>query len=105
MVDRRITVYLSGPMTGKPAFNYPAFHAAARHLRAKGYFVLNPAESFDGDTSRPRSDYMRKDIEMLLQADVVALLPGWEKSRGVAVEVAIATELGLILHPMEEMAF
>jgi len=105
MVDRRITVYLSGPMTGKPAFNYPAFHAAARHLRGKGYFVLNPAESFDGDTSRRREDYMRKDIEMLLQADIVALLPGWERSRGVAVEIAVATELGLTLHPLEEMAF
>ena len=101
MVNRQITLYLSGPMTGKPEFNYPAFHAAAKRLRGMGYFVLNPAESFDGDTSRPREDYMRKDIEMLLQADMVALLPGWEKSKGVAVELAVATSLGLVIHELD----
>ena len=105
MVDRRLAVYLSGPMTGLPKYNYPAFHNAARHLRAKGYFVYNPAESFDGDTTRPREDYMRKDIEMLLKADMVALLPGWERSKGAAVEIAVATSLGLMLYPLEEMAF
>lgn len=104
MVDRRLSVYISGPMTGLPGYNYPAFHAAARRLRSMGYYVLNPAESFEGDTSRPREDYMRKDIEMLLQADMVALLPGWEKSKGVAVELAVATSLGLVLHPFEDLA-
>lgn len=104
MVDRRLSVYLSGPMTGLPEYNYPAFNAAARRLRSMGYFVFNPAESFDGDTSRPREDYMRKDIEMLLQADMVALLPGWERSKGVAVELAVATSLGLLLHPFDDLA-
>lgn len=104
MVDRRLSVYLSGPMTGLPGYNYPTFHAAARRLRSLGYYVFNPAESFDGDTSRPREDYMRKDIEMLLQADMVALLPGWEKSKGVAVELAVATSLGLVLHPFDDLA-
>jgi len=101
MVNRQITLYLSGPMTGLPAYNYPAFHAAAKHLRGLGYFVLNPAESYDGDTTRRREDYMRKDIEMLLQADMVALLPGWENSKGVAVELAVATSLGLVIHELD----
>lgn len=104
MVDRRLSVYLSGPMTGLPGYNYPAFHDAARRLRSMGYYVFNPAESFEGDTSRPREDYMRKDIEMLLQADMVALLPGWERSKGVAVELAVATSLGLVLHPFDDLA-
>lgn len=104
MVDRRLSVYLSGPMTGLPGYNYPAFHDAARRLRSMGYYVFNPAESFEGDTSRPREDYMRKDIEMLLQADMVALLHGWEKSKGVAVELAVATSLGLVLHPFDDLA-
>ena len=28
------TVYIAGPMTGLPDFNYPAFHAAASAWRA-----------------------------------------------------------------------
>ena len=33
---------------------------------------------------------------MLLKADMIALLPGWEKSKGVSVELAVAVSLGLI---------
>ena len=29
-------LYLAGPMTGRPEYNYPAFHAVARHLRSMG---------------------------------------------------------------------
>ena len=37
-------IYISGPMTGKHDFNYPAFNAAAKRLRSEGHFVINPAE-------------------------------------------------------------
>ena len=43
-------IYLSGPMTGLPEFNYPAFHEAARRWRAIGWDVINPAEHFEGRT-------------------------------------------------------
>ena len=43
-----LSVYISGAMTGLPDNNYPAFHAKATELRAKGYIVRNPAENFDG---------------------------------------------------------
>jgi len=46
------TIYLSGPMSGLPGFNFPAFHAAAAKLRADGFTVLNPAETDNGDTSK-----------------------------------------------------
>lgn len=35
-------VYLSGPTTGKPNLNRPAFDAAERRLTAQGHFVINP---------------------------------------------------------------
>lgn len=38
-------IYLSGPMTGLPDYNYPAFNAEAARLRALGYTVENPAEN------------------------------------------------------------
>lgn len=41
-------LYLAGPMTGLPDFNYPAFHAAAAAWRAAGWTVANPAENFNG---------------------------------------------------------
>lgn len=35
-------VYCSGPMTGHPDLNRPAFDAAERRLTAQGHFVINP---------------------------------------------------------------
>lgn len=35
-------VYISGPMTGKPDHNRPAFDAAEKRLTAQGHFVINP---------------------------------------------------------------
>jgi hypothetical protein len=90
-----VKLYLSGPMTGRPGFNYPAFHDAAARLRGAGHEVFNPAESFGGDTSLPRDVYMRHDLEQLLQVEAVAVLPGWEASHGATLEVRVAHELGL----------
>ena len=41
MASKRI--YISGPMTGMPEHNFPAFHAAADRLRKAGWSVVNPA--------------------------------------------------------------
>lgn len=88
-------VYLSGPMTGLPDYNYPAFNAAAAKLRALGFDVDNPAEHHGGAQDLDRAVYMRSDIESLLKVHAVALLPGWGNSKGATLEVNIARELGL----------
>jgi len=89
--------YLSGPMAsiGPPSFNYPAFHDAAKEWRAAGHYVLNPAESFSGDTTRPLPDYFRVDLHMLLEVEAIALLPNWTQSIGATKELLIAQGLGL----------
>ena len=91
-------VYLSGPMSNLPAFNFPAFHAGAAALRAEGYTVINPAELDEADTepvgSKPWASYLRRDIVELMKAEAIALLPGWENSKGARLELHIATELG-----------
>lgn len=87
-------LYVAGPMSGLPDYNYPAFHEAARELREAGYEVLNPAES-DRPTSDPWHAFMRDAIGMLIQADGVALLPGWSKSRGALLEKQLGLELGM----------
>jgi len=89
------TIYLSGPMTGIPEFNFPAFNAAAEKWRGDGYQVFNPAENFGGRTDLARSAYMREDLAQVMKADIVAVLPGWNDSKGARLEVAMARELDL----------
>lgn len=88
-------IYLSGPMTGLPDFNRPAFDRAAKSLREKGYEIWSPAEAFDRNVLMPRAHYMREDIKALLQCDTVMMLPNWEQSRGARLEYEIAKELEL----------
>jgi hypothetical protein len=92
---QRFHVYLSGPMTGLPDYNRPAFDAVAAELRAQGKTVFNPAEVGERDVIRSRSWYMRKDIDALLRCDSVHVLQGWEKSEGARLEIEIARQLEL----------
>jgi Domain of unknown function (DUF4406) len=85
-------VYLAGPMSNLPAFNYPAFNAAAASLRATGVHVENPAENPVPDCGSWEG-YMRMALAQLITCDEIALLPGWEKSRGAVIEHNLAVEL------------
>ncbi len=95
MVDGIYRLYLAGPMTGHREYNYPAFFEAEDRLLRMGLVPLNPARSFDGDTSRPRADYIRADLNFLRVCHAIAVLPRWRMSRGARLEVAIGYELGL----------
>jgi hypothetical protein len=87
-------LYIAGPMTGHPDFNYPAFHAAEAQLHDRGYSVLNPARRGIRPDWR-YDDYLRRAIADVLAADGLALLPGWLASRGARTERDIATAIGL----------
>jgi hypothetical protein len=91
----RFHVYLSGPMTGLPDYNRPAFDRVAADIRAEGKTVFNPAEVGERDVIRTRSWYMRKDIDALLKSDTVHVLQGWENSEGAKLEIEIAKQLEL----------
>lgn len=88
-------LYLAGPMTGYKDFNYPAFHERAARLRYQGHEVINPAENEGGDTSRPWAFYMRQDIAHVLSVDAVAVLPGWQASKGASLEVVVARAIDI----------
>jgi hypothetical protein len=85
-------IYLSGPMTGLPDYNYPAFNAEAARLRALGYTLENPAEN-PLPADAPWHMCMRDAIRQMLTCDTVAFLPGWQVSRGANVEIELAGHL------------
>lgn len=91
-------LYIAGPMTGHPEFNYPAFRAAEAQLQAAGFETRNPVDAERGnDTGQPQSWtwYMRRGLRMVTESDGVALLPGWEQSRGAILERHVAYQLEL----------
>jgi hypothetical protein len=104
-------IYLAGPMSGIPQFNYPAFHAAAAALRAMGHEVVNPADcdpteyqvaamaSVDGSHESiahlPNSSWgciLAEDVKTIAEDGIegIVVLPGWENSRGAKLEVFVA---------------
>ena len=95
-------LYLAGPMTGIEDLNFPAFTAGAAALRAAGYEVVNPAE-LNPDHTMPWAECMRRDIAALVTCDGIALLPGWEQSRGATLEHHIASRLEMSVRSVDEL--
>jgi hypothetical protein len=109
-------IYLAGPMSGIPNFNFPAFNTAAAALRAEGHEVFNPAQrdierhggvdiSADNHAGDPalaanthgfslREALADDTAYICKEADAIALLPGWESSKGARAEHALAFALG-----------
>ena len=90
-------IYISGPMSGLPDLNFPAFHAAAAALRAVGLEALNPAELDHGPD--PAWDAcLRGDIAALVECKSILMLDGWMQSKGARLERHIAVQLGMPVH-------
>ncbi|TCK39665.1 uncharacterized protein DUF4406 [Paraburkholderia sp. BL8N3] len=97
-------IYVSGPMTGLPDLNKPAFNAEAARLRAEGHEVVNPAE-VDLGPDAEWLDYMKVDIALMCPCDMIFMLPGWEKSEGARMERRIAMDLKLrVVYAAEAVA-
>ena len=85
-------IYIAGPMSSLPAFNYPAFNAEARRLRDLGHEVENPAEN-PVPPCGSWTGYMRMALRQLVECECVALLPGWTDSKGAVIERNLAQAL------------
>ena len=88
-------IFISGPMTGLDDWNQASFDEAESDLSREWIHIHNPASLFGGDKTRNRAEYMRKNIEALLQAEAMYMLQGWHYSQGARLEFLIAVELGL----------
>lgn len=112
---KKMRIYVAGPMRSVPEFNFPAFNAAAAMLRAQGHEVFNPAERDNErhgvDISKGNADgceetaarehgfslreALAEDTDWICRhADAIALLPGWEDSKGARAELALSQALG-----------
>lgn len=87
-------IYIAGKMRGLPDLGFPAFRSAAAKLREKGHFVFDPSEGCP-PTADIRECLATDTNWICLHADAIALLPGWEDSRGARAEKALADALGL----------
>lgn len=111
-------IYLAGPMRGLPDYNFPSFHAAAKSLRADGHIVFSPAErdiekygaettssnpvEWEAGASKIREALKADLVWICDEAEAIALLPGWERSRGATAELATARALGLRVFYLRE---
>ena len=101
-------VYVAGPMSKIPYYNFPAFKQAAATLRQLGHTVVSPAEldeerGIEPDpigTPLPDDVYdavMADDLDRLEGVDAIYLLQGWHKSSGARKELAKALDRGLTI--------
>jgi len=86
-------LYLAGPMSGYAEHNFPLFNRVAAFLRHMGWYVLNPAENFEGVAGHPYEVHYLADIKLVEVADTIAFLPGWEKSGGAVGEYVLGDRL------------
>ena len=91
---RKPIMYVSGPMTGLPEFNFPAFNIVADEFRAAGWEVRNPADKGIID-EWTWADYLRYDLREISECDAIYTLPGWRESKGARLEMHVASELGI----------
>lgn len=115
-------VYIAGPMTGIPQFNFPAFDAAALDLRKLGFDVVSPSELDDPEDreaalaspdgkmngghhmNKTWGDFLARDVKLIADGGIeaVVVLPGWEQSRGARLETFVAAALcGLGVYTLE----
>lgn len=92
-------IYIAGPMTGRPSFNFAAFDAARDKLMAEGWQVVSPADldravGFDPDFGKVDKAFlesaMRRDIEAIMRVHAIYMLDGWEQSTGAKAELGLA---------------
>ena len=122
-------LYLAGPMTGHPQFNFPRFDAMAEGLRELGYEIQSPAELDDPETraaalasqdGSPGSgtvngdtwgDFLARDVKLVADGvDGIAVFHDWWTSRGARLEAYCAHLTGkpvycahtLLRHPAEK---
>jgi hypothetical protein len=103
-----VKIYIAGPMTGYPEFNFPAFFAAGERLEQEGWTVFNPAKKdaekdLAGFATGDAKEAVAKgfdfreaflwDVSKVIEGDAVYMLRGWQYSPGASGEHAVAVAM------------
>ena len=98
-------IYIAGPMTGYPEFNFPAFFKAEYTLARQGWEVANPAKKdaekdLAGFATGDAKEAVAKgfdfreaflwDVSKVIEGDAIYMLRGWHNSTGACAEHAVA---------------
>lgn len=106
-------IYIAGPMSGYPEWNYPAFFAAEDRLRKEGWdTIYNPAAKdqemgYGDDEARATGDTALSlakgtfdfreayawDLMKVIEGNGIYMIPGWEQSPGARGEHAAAVAM------------
>lgn len=87
-------IYISGPITGYGIEERrKTFGDAAALIADMGMKAVNPMDKIE--EGKDWEEYMREDIAKLVRCDGIAMLPGWENSKGARLEFDIAMALGM----------
>lgn len=97
------SIYIAGPMTGYPNYNFAAFDKARDKLNAEGWTVVSPADidrenGFDAlksdDPEIVTKEFMKRamraDLDALQRVDAIYMLDGWQDSKGAMAEYHVA---------------
>ncbi len=93
-LDKSITYYIAGPMSGIPDYNYPEFERVLDELSRSGISVKSPhtipwPEGVVSEEELWRV-MMKLAMNMLLECDGIILLKGWPSSTGAVLESTVA---------------
>jgi len=103
-MNRKLTIYISGPMTGLPAEEYRRrFDVAAEVLGKAGYRVVNPARGWPHRLYRLLGYRLTLlwDLWTLSGCDFIVKLPGWKMSHGASIESCWAYHFGIWTPPRQ----
>lgn len=88
-------IYLSGPITGYDIEERKCyFGSIEKGFEKAGFEVVNPLKNGLLE-SAAYEEHIKKDIELLLTCDYIAMLPDSDKSKGAMLEQHIADVVGI----------
>ena len=99
---KSLRIFIAGPMRGYEKYNFPKFDAIEKCLKDNGIDCVNPgriSRKFKEKDVNSDIAVHNKMVDMQQEAErtcnAILLLNGWQWSKGVALEVKTAAELGM----------
>lgn len=103
-------IFLSGPMTGYPGYNFQRFNLVEKQLAAAGIECVNPVHICkkykEKDVLSDKTVFDKMVAEQQFaesECDAILLLDGWQMSKGVRLELKIALDMDMKIYLEEDL--